>query len=353
MKVLKLIGILTVYSTMGCGSGGGGTYSVLPDGERFEQQNSSFNNKLDILFVINDQPSMSSFQAELAQSMASFMGLFQTKGFDYKIAVVTTAAYMADPTLNGYNPLHETAADFNDYNGTLYSGFPILYPSNPDIFGNFAINAQPNKNTAGQDGRAFSSFRQALQSSRPINSGFLRSDSFLAVIIVDNQDDFSGNGRCNGCNINQRYNAPTLDPVSAYKEFLDTLTSTSGASARYNVSAMTQSAAPCQGGTNMVRIMDLVAQTNGVLGDICQADFGPSMAQMSDKIAMLSSRFFLSKKPIISTITVKVNFASVPNDALNGWTYDAAANAIQFNGSAIPQQNAVIDVQFDPEVLNF
>ncbi len=353
MRVLKLISTGLFLLTAGCGSGGGGTYSVNADGERFEQQTSAFNNKLDILFVINDQPSMSSFQAELVQSMSSFMSLFQTKGFDYKIAVVTTAGYMADPALNGYSAVNVDAADFNDFNGTVHSGFPILLPSNPDIFGNFAINARPNKNTAGQDGRAFSSFRQALQSTRPINTGFLRSDSFLTVIIVDNQDDFSGNGRCNGCNINQRYNAPTLDPVSAYKSFLDTVTGSSGATARYNVSAMTQSAQPCQGGTNMVRIMDLVNQTNGVIGDICQADFGPSMAQMSDKIATLSSRFFLTKQPIVSTITVRVNSVSVPNDATNGWTYDSAANAIVFNGSAIPPQDAVIDVNFDPAVLNF
>lgn len=354
MKALKfLIGACVCVANAGCGGGGETTYSLLPDSERFEQQTSSFNNKLDILFVINDQPSMSSFQAELVQSMSSFMGIFQTKGFDFKIAVVTTAGYMADPTLNGYNPSHEDAADFNDYNGLVHSGLHVLTPSSPDLFGNFGINAQPNKNTAGQDGRAFSSFRQALQSARPINAGFLRSDSFLAVIIVDNQDDFSGNGRCNGCNINQRYNSPTLDPVGVYKDFLDNVTGTSGALARYNVSAMTQSAQPCQGGTNMTRIMDLVSQTNGVIGDICQADFGPSMAQMSDKIAMLSSRFFLSKQPIVSTISVRVNGAVVPNDGTNGWTYDATANAVVFWGSAIPPQNAVIDVNFDPVSVNF
>lgn len=353
MNGLRIVLIMVPVLMTGCSGGGDTTYSLLPDSERFQQQTSAFNNKLDILFVVNDQPSMSSFQQELAQSMSSFMSLFQTKGFNFKIAVATSSAYTADPTLSGYNAANVAEADFNDYDGTVHSGEFILTPSTANLFGAFTINAQPDKNTAGQDGRAFSSMRMALQNSRPINAGFLRSDSFLAVIIVDNQDDFSGNGRCTGCQMNQRYNAPTLDPVSVYKDFLNSVTGTSGALARYNVSAMTQSAAPCQGGTNMTRIMELANETNGVVGDICQADFGASMAQMADRIAVLSSRFFLTSVPVVSSIIVIVDGVTVANNGTNGWQYDASANAIVFYGDAIPEQDAVIDVHFDPVTVNF
>lgn len=342
---ILLVGVLMLVT--GCG-GGGASYSLLPQASRFHQEGKAFNNKLDILFVINDQPSMSSFQAELVSSMSSFMQVFQTKGFDFKIAVTTSAAYMADPTLAGYSSANVSAADFNDYNGTVYSGVPVLLPTDLDLFGNFAINAQPNKNTAGQDGRAFSSMRQALQSTRPRNANFLRGDSYLAVIIVDNQDDFSGNGRCTGCNMNQRYNSQNLDAVTVYTDFLSALTGTSGSSSRYNVSAMTQSAQPCQGGANMTRIMDLVTRANGVLGDICQADFGASMAAMSSQIAQLSTQFFLPTQPIESTISVVVDGNTISNSSIDGWTYDSAANSILFHGNSIPQQGAVVDVNYDP-----
>jgi hypothetical protein len=344
---LSALIILISALNIGCGEEKP-SFSLLPDGQTFRQTKGTFSNKLDILFVINDQPSMSSFQAELVQSFSSFMGIFESKGFDFKIAVVTSSGYMADPTLNGYNPINVAEADFNDFNGTIHSNMFVILPTDPNLYSNFAINAKPAKNTAGQDGRAFSSFRQALRNTRPINAGFLRSDSFLAVVIVDNQDDFSGNGRCTGCNINQRYNAPTLDPVDVYVDFLDTTTSSSGASARYNVSAMTQIAAPCQGGTNMVRIMDLVSKTNGVLGDICQADFGPSMADMADRIATLSTQFYLDRIPNVSTITVDIDGVSVPQDSTNGWTYNADANSIVFHGTAIPEQDSAINVNFDP-----
>ena len=353
MRISWLKYILVAFCGLGIAacSGGGSSFSVLPTSDEFVQDSTSFNNKLDILFVVNAEPSMSSFQAELAASFSSFMQLFQTKGFDYKISVITASAYLADPTLNGYDPLNIDAADFNDFDGITHSNVFVIDPLTPNLFDVFTINAQPDKNPAGQDGRAFSSFRQALQSNRPINAGFLRPDSYLAIVIVDNQDDFSGNGRCAGCSMNQKYNAPTLDALDVYINFLDTLTGTSGATARYNVSAMTQIATPCQGGTNMTRIMDLVNQTNGVLGDICQADFGASMADMSNHIAMLSSQFFLDRIPIEATIAVTVNGVSVPQDAANGWTYDSAANSIVFHGSAIPPQGASITVDYDPVSL--
>lgn len=353
VRVIKntVASLSLLFLLQGCGSDSP-TFSILPDSEVFEQT-SAFNNKLDILFVISDEPSMSSHQDELVASFSSFINQFVTKGFDFRIAVVTASAYMADPSLNGYDSANEAQADFNDYDGTSHSGAYVLTPDDPLILEHFAINAKPNKNTAGQDGRAFSSFRQALVNQRPINRDFLRSDAFLAVVIIDNEDDFSGNGRCAGCNVSGRYNAPTLDAVTVYKDLLDNLTGTSGATARYNVSAMTQIATPCQGGANMVRIMELVDMTNGVLGDICQDDFGPSLELISEHISTLSSQFFLKRTPIESTITVKVDGNLVPNDTNNGWTYSSEANSIQFHGSAIPAQDSQIYVDFDPATLDF
>lgn len=341
---------IMVFLISGCDKSSGGI-SILSTAQDFRSSPSTVNNQLDILFVINDQPSMSSFQTALVTSMSTFMNTFQQKGFDYKIAVVTTSAYLADPTLAGYSPINAADADFNDYNGLVHSYMPVITPADPNLLSNFEINAKPSKNTSGQDGRTFSSFRQALRNQGPVNYGFLRPNSFLAIIIVDNQDDFSGNGRCSGCNISGRYNAPTLDSVSVYTNFLNNLTGTSGSLARYNVSAMTQIAKPCQGGTTMTRIIELANQTNGVLGDICQADFGPSMAAIADQITLLSTQYFLDRVPIVSSITVTIDGVSIPQSSTNGWTFDSAANSIQFHGSAIPQQGASIIVNYDPTTL--
>ncbi len=327
------------------------SYSILPTSDTFLQSNGNFNNKLDILFVINSEPSMSSFQDNLIASMANFMGTFETKGFDFKIAVVTSSGYMADLTLSGYDPQFVDAADFNDSNGTVRSLNPVLIPGTPNLYDLFAINAKPAKNPAGQDGRAFSSFRQALMSTRPINAGFLRSSSFLAVVIVDNQDDFSGNGRCAKCNTSGRYGAPTLEPVSSYVSFLDNVTSTTGSNRRYNVSAMTQSGVTCQGGTQAVRIIELAQLTSGIVGNICQANFGASMAEIATQIATLSTQFFLNRVPLVSSITVVIDGVSIAQSSTNGWSYSESSNSITFHGSAVPAQGAVIGINYDPVSL--
>lgn len=350
MKLLKFCaGLLILPLSLSLAAcSGSPSFSLMADKETFVGDTSAANNKIDVLFVINDQPSMSSFQDEIVTSFSSFMEQFNVKGFDYKISVVTSSAYLADPTLNGYSATNASEDGFNDFNGTTHSGVFTIIPTTPNLFSTFAINAKPAKNSAGQDGRAFSSMRQALRMANSINTGFVRSDAFLAVVIVDNQDDFSGNTRCTGCNMNQRYNAPSLDPVTDYVSFLDTVTGTSGMTKRYSVSAMTQSAQPCQGGTNMTRIMELATLTNGVIGNICDSDFGPSMALMAEKIATLSSQFYLQRTPIESSIVIHVDSVLIPNDPTNGWTYDSVANSILFHGDAIPQQGAIISVDFDP-----
>ena len=42
---------------------------------------------------------------------------------------------------------------------------------------------------------------------------------------------------------------------------------------------------------------------------------------------------------------------ATPESSTNGWTYDPAANSIQFQGTAIPQQGSNIVVNYDPTTL--
>jgi hypothetical protein len=314
LVLLLVTGSLTLFTACGKDQP---TFSMLPAGQVFRAAPTTYNNKLDILFLIDNQPSMSSFQASLVASFATFMSQFQNKGFDFKIAVATTDGYMADPTLAGYSSANVSLADFNDYNGSVHSNMFVILPGDPNLNNDFAINAKPNKDTAGQDARSFSSFRQALRNTRPVNTGFLRPDSFFALVIVDNTDDFSNNSRCTGCNVNLRYNDPNIDPIGTYVSFLDSITGTTGVTARYNVSAMTQIATPCQGGTTMTRIMSLVNQANGITGDICQANYGTSMTQIANQISSLATQYFLNRVPDPSTIVVTINGAIAPQDANN------------------------------------
>ena len=165
---------------------------------------------------------------------------------------------------------------------------------------------------------AFSSIKAAFQN--PANASFLRPDSFLGVIILSDEDDFSDPSRqqyswsFQGGIPDHDYMNPGLETVDSYVNYLDLLThSTSPTSRKYNVSAVTVLDSTClnshkaQSATTIIgqRYMDLVTKTGGVLGDICSADYATSLIQIQQKIIELSTQFFLSRMPIPSSIRVR------------------------------------------------
>jgi hypothetical protein len=69
---------------------------------------------------------------------------------------------------------------------------------------------------------------------------------------------------------------------------------------------------------------------------------------IQEKVLELNTQFYLTRTPLVSSIVVTVNGATVSQDATNGWTYNSTANSIVFHGTAIPAANASIAVNFDP-----
>ena len=354
MKNLFLI-LVVVLMSVGCGNKST-SFSTLPKGESFKQNSSILSNQLDILWVVDNSGSMSPLQTNLVSNFNSFISNFQTKGYDFKMSVTTSDAYLADATLSGYVASNAPLAKFRDGLGATHTGIFTILPTTPNLSNVFVTNATQGASGAG-DERVFSSFRTALNS--PSNAGFLRPQSFFAVIILSDEDDFSGNGRCELCAVDHNYAAGTLDPVNSYVSYLDTLTQTTGASRRYNVSAITVLDSTCQASHSAQapstiigqRYIQLAQATSGVTGSICDVSFATALSQIQNQISELSTQFVLGQVPIVSTIVVTVNGNLVPNDGTSGWTFNGAANSIVFHGSAIPPQNAIINVNFTPASL--
>lgn len=328
----------SVLLLAGCGEEAP-TFSILADGDTFYQSTSNLNNKLDILFVIDNSGSMAEEQANLAANFNAFINDFISNGYDFHIGVTVTDAWRAPfvgtPSL----------AKFRDGNPT-HSGVFIITPTTPNIVNTFNLNAHEGTN-GNADERAFQSFTTALNSS--LNSGFRRADAYLAVIIVSDEDDFSWSG---GTTLNHNYNSPNIHTVQSYVDWLDVYTQSTGALRRYGVSTITVSTQAClnaqASGIMGTRYMQLANLTDGVIGDICSPSFGNDLDMIQQHIAELSTQFFLSREPVPASIVVRVNGAVVPQSATNGWTYNAQAISIIFHGNAIPPQGAGINVNFDP-----
>lgn len=350
-----LISLSAIAMTaVGCSSGDSTSYSLLASGQKFKQ--TTVNTKVDILWVVDNSGSMQPLQNNLTANFNSFISQFVTKGYDFHLSVTGTDAYTAEPTFRN----DPNMAKFRDGNGTTHSGVFQIVPTTLNLLNVFVTNASLGMTSSG-DERAFSSMKSSLNSS--LNAGFLRSDSFLGVIILSDEDDFSNPTRpeLTFTGGDHNYNQVGLESVDSYVEYLDTKTNTTGALRRYSVSAITVLDEACRAqhaadapSTNIgVRYKDLATKTNGVLGSVCDASFAASLDAIQQKIIELSTQFYLEGSPKPETIQVVVNGITVPSDANNGWTYNAAGNSILFHGTSVPPAGASVSVTFDPSSLQF
>lgn len=355
MKTLK-IGLILAFTALTTGCGGGDTtYSLLQDEASFNQASSTINNKIDVLWIVDNSGSMLSSQQNLAANFPAFINKFSSRAYDFQLAVNTSDAYIAESPLwdSYYNrnprPVYYGGLEmslkgrFRDGSG---QGFHVLTPSTPDLANKFIANVMVGTNGRG-DERSFDSMRATLSS--PHNSGFVRQGGHLAVILVTDEDDFSNRSQT----AYESY-VSQLTPVSDYVSYLDTLTGSSGAGRHYSVNTISVPDLAClnsiYNGAQKVgtRVQQLAQATGGANGSIC-GDFADELAAIADSIVQLSTRFSLgNKRPIASTIVVRVN-----GQVVSDWVYDQPTNSIVFVNQYAPPQGSIINVAFDPEAVTF
>lgn len=366
MKTLKLsLTVMMATLVSACGKGST-TYSLLAEGQSFRQNSSQQMTKIDVLWVVDNSGSMASSQQNLATNFPSFIESFTNKNYDFQIGVTTTDAYLALPLFTSYYQLTPTPSYYGGRpqeeiawlkNGTWNdpSGYRILTAATPNLHQVFMKNAMQGTSGDG-DERSLQAMQTALQSSA--NSGLVRAGSFLAVILLTDEDDFSHDGTQQY----ERYDRP-LTPIDSYVSFLDGLTNSSGSSRRYSVNTISINDQSCfdqlyNGAQKIgVRVGQMADATGGVKGNIC-GNFANELQLISKSIVELSTQFYLSGDPVPSSIRVFINGAEIPNASTNtsgngGWTYNQAANSILFQGDYVPPQNASIQVTFDPASISF
>lgn len=347
-------GVMTLALITGC-SKGSSSYSTLPTGQTFSQSTYQVNNKIDVLWVVDNSSSMTPLQQNLVANFNTFISNFQSKGYDFHIAVTSTDAYLSGAAFRN-NP---SLAKFKDGAPGAETGVFMLTNDTPNLVSTFVANGSLGQTGSG-DERAFSSIKASLDSS--LNSGFLRTDSFLAVIILSDEDDFSDPTRpedsfgYTGGIADHDYSDPNLETVASYVSYMDTLTASTSSNRRYNVNAITVLDNTClashsaQAPSSIIgqRYISFANSTNGVLGSICDSNYANSIQLIQQRVIELSTQFVLDRAPVESSIKVVVNNVSIANDATNGWTYSSSTNSITFHGTAVPSQGASISVSFDP-----
>ena len=84
-KLLKILVVGLVFPFMGACGGDESSFSLLADADVFQQASGS-NDKVDILWVIDNSGSMATSQSNLANNMNSFISEFQSKNLDFPLS---------------------------------------------------------------------------------------------------------------------------------------------------------------------------------------------------------------------------------------------------------------------------
>ena len=343
---LLLVAAANVLALTGCDKGGSG-FSILASSSEFQQASVFEPRKLDVLFVVDNSGSMSSSQSSLATNFPSFINYFKNKGYNYRIAVTTTDAFYGDQFVNSGCSLCNIGQ--TQFRSGTSPAIRIIDNATANVNSVFSANVQVGTSGSG-DERAFSSIKAALSSS--LNVGFHRSDAFLAVIIVSDEEDFSHDDM----NINESYSQPTLHSVASYKTFLEGFTA-GQAGNDFSVSTISVLDSTCQaqlgsGRKIATRYMTLADITGGTKNSLCNS-FATVLDNISTSIAAQTQAVFhLNRTPVVSSIRVIIDDVLVPQSTTNGWSFDSATNNVKINGNTYqPQSGSSIKINFDPTSL--
>lgn len=366
-NICKIMLSVFTIAAVGCG---GKSFNVAPESDSFQQSNAVKSVPVDILWVVDNSGSMDTSQNLLATNVASFINKFAATNFDFRMAVVTTDAYKgmpaygSDPTMSNFR---DGARDYYPNDGiddSTSSGVFVMNPTTPNLNSVFQINVLQGI-YGGGDERGFQSMEAALLNTSNLAMNFPRSEAFLVVIFLTDEEDFSWDGTTNiqivtdpvtGLPVNNTKDDPRLHPISRYLGILDTVTNSTATKKNYMVSTIAIFDEACRaqlatatfsGRRIAERYAELVDATGGVKASLCD-NFNNIMSSLSDSILEFSNKFYLSREPVPGTLKIYVDGVLVPE---SGYTYNSVENSVTFDVLYIPAQNADIRVVFTPKNL--
>jgi hypothetical protein len=276
--------------------------------------------QVDILFTIDNSCSMAEEQAALSMNFNAFISYATTANVDYRIAVVTTDDFAS-----------------NAQGRFVTTGGPaVLARSMPNVQQAFAQRVNVGTLGSGNE-KPLSTTLKALTAplTATTNSGFLRDDANLAIILVTDAPDQSS------------------EPLDY---FMNRLPLVKGPRRihQVSVSAIGPFTNPPMGSGCFIEGIDpgrfdaLVRKTGGVKSDICTSNWARDLEALGRSALGPRSSFFVRNPPDTQQpIDVQVNGQSVSN----AWNYDANANAIVFQPAQAPGAGTTLTVTYQSVCL--
>lgn len=299
-------------------------FDLPPTSNTFGQQ-IEYNNKVDLIFLVDNSHSMQKHQENLSRAIPGMIDSLVQLKMDFHIAVVSSS--MGGDVANG---------------GRFIGSPAYLTDRTPELAKTLA-----QRILLGQAGsnleRGLESLQTALGPTQlnGIGKGFWRDDALLVVLALTDEDDKSSiSSSSMGSFLTQ------LKP--AYED---------GSSAWiFNTIGVPTLTTQCQALGSHVEpslvFNELSAASGGITASICAPDFSMAVSNINARIVQVLTDYTLNKIPVVETIRVFINGAEVAADNENGWQYLADRNVIRFHGSAVPPADAQIVIDFKPAHAN-
>ncbi|MCO4747135.1 MAG: hypothetical protein KC912_20225 [Proteobacteria bacterium] len=273
---------------------------------------------VDVLWVVDNSCSMDAEQTSLAANFPSFIDAFLAMdGLNYHVGVVSTDM------------------DSNNHSGRLREAdgarwLDVNSPTPYTTFNDMALMGTGGSGDEAGRAAAYAAVTDPLRSG--YNAGFLRDEAALAVIIISDEDDSSGQYNVSQNNFVTMMQGLKPDPAMVSFSTIvgpdpNGCTSADAGSQYHNVRN----------------------QLGGVNASICDANWAQVLDDLAANAASLRREFFLDDIPDPTTIQVWVieqNGTRI--DLVNGtdFTYNAQRNSVQLT-SYTPAPFAEIFVAYD------
>ncbi|MFW6368989.1 MAG: hypothetical protein ACOC0J_00205 [Myxococcota bacterium] len=337
-----------LLTVAGCDCGDPDLGRTLPAGARIDLFQQADRSVIDILWVIDNSPTMRDVQDNLGQNLVSFFRYLDSGDVDYQIGVTTT--------------------DILRHGGSFVGSPQIITPDTPDTLRVFRGNVH-----VGTDGSAREEGLAAAELLFQHQPGFLREDAYVFIVFVSDQDDRSFGeihyfwrvfsllqGVGNENKVSVAAIVGTDEPLEPGSPFHGCVTDEGSAEAG-------------------LRYIELVELTGGIWGSICDDSFASTLEGMGANAVGLRRKFRLSEVPDLEETDVNVyypcedrpeeiglcdeiidtcdarreeerEFLCVPpRGGPDGWIYEAETQSIFFQGLSVPGLKAAIEVVYLPE----